>query len=179
MEENVKTTKPEDANAEKNEQDSNQKAQKEILIYQLKQISVEQMLRDLSGGLNPSKSEQEIIDKLREIEDFPEEVINTLIYYVLLVNDHKLSQPFIMKIATDWRRKGIKTVEEAMELVKKRKREREERALLNNSITLRLDDDLNTKLGEISEWLDIKENEEVIKSCIKKVYLELMDINQR
>ena len=45
-------------------------------------------------------------------------VVNVLIDYVLKINNNKLTKNFILKIAQQWKRSNIKTVEEAMNICK-------------------------------------------------------------
>ena len=51
--------------------------------------------------------------------DLPPGVVNVLIDYVLRINDNKLTKNFILSIASQWKRSGIKTVPEAMAICKK------------------------------------------------------------
>ena len=46
-------------------------------------------------------------------------VINVLVDYVLTTNNNKLSKAYIETIAGQWKRSGIETAEEAMNIAKK------------------------------------------------------------
>jgi len=46
-------------------------------------------------------------------------VTNVLIDYVLRINNNKLTKPFVIAIATQWKRSNIMTVEDAMEFAGK------------------------------------------------------------
>lgn len=98
------------------------KTQEEKLIHYLETTSPLKVLKDLSGGSEPSKADLQIIDGVMFKQKLLPGVINVLIQYVMLKTDMKLSKGYVEKIASHWARKQIRTVKEAMELAKKEHR---------------------------------------------------------
>ena len=76
-------------------------------------------LKAKNKSANPSKREVDILSTLAIEYDLTPGVINVLIDYTLRVNDGKLVKNYLESIASTWKRKGIKTVEEAMNDLKK------------------------------------------------------------
>ncbi|MGG5254824.1 replication initiation and membrane attachment family protein [Neobacillus sp. SM06] len=94
------------------------KSQEEKLIRYLETTSPLQVLKDVSGGAEPSPSDIQIIeDVLFKQKLFPG-VVNVLIQFVMLRTDMKLTKGYVQKIASHWSRKQIKTVKDAMNLAK-------------------------------------------------------------
>ncbi|MEW8987491.1 MAG: DnaD domain protein, partial [Bacillus sp. (in: firmicutes)] len=82
-----------------------------------------QLLIDISGGGEPSKSDLQIIEDVMFQQKLLPGVVNVLIQYVLLKTDMKLTKAYVDKIASHWARKRVQTVSEAMELAKKEHRQ--------------------------------------------------------
>ncbi|KUP06637.1 Replication initiation and membrane attachment protein [Bacillus coahuilensis m2-6] len=91
----------------------------EKLIHYLNEATPIELLKDLSDGAEPSKSDMKIIEGVLLYQKLPQPVVNVLIYYVLLRTDMKLTKGYVDKIASHWSRKKIATVEEAMAIAKK------------------------------------------------------------
>ncbi|KAB7668022.1 replication initiation and membrane attachment family protein [Bacillus sp. B1-b2] len=91
----------------------------EELIYYLDHTSPKDVLKDISGGVEPSKADLQIIEEIMFTQKLLPGVINVLIQYVMLKTDMKLTKGYIDKIAGQWVRKNIKTVKDAMNLAKK------------------------------------------------------------
>ncbi|MGG3469699.1 replication initiation and membrane attachment family protein [Neobacillus pocheonensis] len=98
------------------------KTQEEKLIRYLETTSPLQVLKDLSGGGEPSKSDLQIIEEVMFKQKLLPGVINVLVQFVMLKTDMKLTKGYVEKIAGHWARKQIKTVKDAMELAKKEHR---------------------------------------------------------
>ncbi|WML45618.1 replication initiation and membrane attachment family protein [Neobacillus sp. PS3-40] len=92
------------------------KTKEEKLIRYLETTSPLQVLKDLSGGAEPSKSDIQIIEEVMFKQKLLPGVINVLIQFVMLRTDMKLTKSYVEKIAGHWTRKQIKTVKEAMDL---------------------------------------------------------------
>jgi len=75
-------------------------------------------LRCKNKGAKPSQRELKILELLAVNYELPPGVINVLIDYAIRVNDGKLNQNYLEAIASTWKRKGIKTVTEAIDLLK-------------------------------------------------------------
>ena len=78
-----------------------------------------EVLKDISGGAEPSKTDLQIIEEIMFSQKLLPGVINVLIQYVMLKTDMKLTKGYIEKIAGQWVRKNIRTVKDAMDLAKK------------------------------------------------------------
>lgn len=102
------------------------KNKEEQLIKQLEEISPYQLLVDISGGVEPSLHDMQIIENVMINQKLNPGVVNVLIYYVMLRSDMKLSKNYVEKIAGHWARKKIKTVKEAMNLAKEEHRQYQE-----------------------------------------------------
>lgn len=88
-------------------------------IYTFETISPYEFLTGKNKGIKPSKHDLLLIETLMVDYDLPPGVVNVLIDYVLRINDNKLTKNFILSIASQWKRSGIKTVPEAMAICKK------------------------------------------------------------
>lgn len=93
-------------------------SQEEKLIYYLETTSPLQVLKDLSGGAEPSQSDIQIIEEVLFKQKLLPGVVNVLVQFVMLRTDMKLTKGYVQKIASHWTRKQIKTVKEAMDLAK-------------------------------------------------------------
>ncbi|XJZ26437.1 replication initiation and membrane attachment family protein [Bacillota bacterium Lsc_1132] len=94
------------------------KSQEEKLIRYLETTSPLQVLKDVSGGAEPSQSDIQIIEEVLFKQKLLPGVVNVLIQFVMLRTDMKLTKGYVQKIASHWTRKQIKTVKEAMDLAK-------------------------------------------------------------
>ncbi|CEG28165.1 replication initiation and membrane attachment family protein [Bacillus sp. B-jedd] len=93
--------------------------QEEKLIRYLETASPLQVLRDLSGGVEPSSSDMQIIEGIMFSQKLLPGVVNVLIQYVMLKTDMKMTKGYVERIAGHWARKQIKTVTEAMDISRK------------------------------------------------------------
>lgn len=87
------------------------------LIQHFNNVTLEEMLNELSDVTGPSKDDYEALEHVSKY-GLPKGVLNVLIYYSMVVFDTKMSKSFMGKIAIDWARKKIKTPMEAMEISK-------------------------------------------------------------
>ncbi|WP_210364964.1 replication initiation and membrane attachment family protein [Bacillus sp. REN3] len=99
------------------------RTKEEELIQYFEKTSPRQLLIDLSGGAEPSKSDLQIIEEVMFKQKLLPGVVNVLVQYVMLKTDMKLAKGYIEKIASHWARKKITTVKEAMELAKNEHRQ--------------------------------------------------------
>lgn len=88
-------------------------------IYTFETTSPYDYLTGKNKGGAPSKADLLLIENLMIDYDLTPGVVNVLIDYVLRINDNKLTKNFVLKIASQWKRSNIKTVEEAMNICKK------------------------------------------------------------
>lgn len=99
------------------------KTQEEELVHYFEKTSPRQLLIDLSGGADPSKSDLQIIEEVMFKQKLLPGVVNVLVQYVMLKTDMKLAKGYIEKIASHWSRKKISTVKDAMDLAKSEHRQ--------------------------------------------------------
>ena len=93
-------------------------SKKSKLIYTFESLSPYDFLTGRNKGVKPSKSDLSILETLLIDYELLPGVINVLIDYVLKINNNKLTKNFVLKIADQWKRSDIKTVEEAMSICK-------------------------------------------------------------
>lgn len=91
--------------------------EEELLRY-LEMTSPRQLLKDISGGAEPSKADLQIIEDVMFQQKLLPGVVNVLIQYVMLKSDMKLTKAYVEKIASHWARKKITTAKEAFVLAK-------------------------------------------------------------
>ncbi|MGD6943505.1 replication initiation and membrane attachment family protein [Cytobacillus gottheilii] len=94
----------------------------ELILY-LETTSPRQLLKDLSGGAEPSKGDLKIIEDVLFQQKLLPAVVNVLIQYVMLKTDMKLTKSYVEKIASHWARKQVKRAKDAMELAKNEHRQ--------------------------------------------------------
>ncbi len=93
-------------------------SKKSKLIYTFETLSPYDFLTGRNKGVKPNKSDLNILETLLVDYEFNPGVINVLIDYVLKINNNKLPKNFVLKIADQWKRSNVKTVEEAMQICK-------------------------------------------------------------
>lgn len=71
-------------------------------------------LKFKNKGVKPSSRELKILESLAIDYNLPPGVINVLVDYSIRVKDGKLNKAYLESIASVWNRKGIKTVNDAM-----------------------------------------------------------------
>lgn len=76
-------------------------------------------LKNKNKGSNPTIRELKLLESLLVDVGLKPAVVNVLIDYVLRTNNNKLSAALIETIATHWKREGVETALEAMNLAEK------------------------------------------------------------
>ena len=89
------------------------------IIYMFENTSPRDFLQIKYHGAEPTSSDLKIIETLCIDQELEPAVVNVLLDYALKKNNNKLPKAFIETIAGQWKRNGIKTAKEAMELAKK------------------------------------------------------------
>lgn len=84
----------------------------------LEQTSPIDMLASWSES-EPTISQKTMVEELIEREKMSFGVINILLQFVMLKEDMKLPKAYILEIASNWKKKGIKTAKEAYNYAKK------------------------------------------------------------
>ncbi|WP_456273794.1 replication initiation and membrane attachment family protein [Bacillus sp. AK031] len=98
-------------------------SKEEELIEYLETTSPKQVLKDISGGIEPAKSDLQAIEEVMISKKLSAGVANVLLQYVLLKTDMKLTKGYMEKIASHWVRKKVSSAQEAMELAKNEHRQ--------------------------------------------------------
>ena len=89
------------------------------IIRVFESMSPYEFLKAKYKGVKPTSRDMTILESLLQDLKLNPAVINVLIDYVLSTNNNKLSKAYIETIAGQWKRSGIETAEEAMNLAKK------------------------------------------------------------
>ncbi|MGD6967600.1 replication initiation and membrane attachment family protein [Rossellomorea vietnamensis] len=113
----TKTEKPAEASRKR------PATKEEELLEYLETTSPKEVLKDISGGIEPAKSDLQAIEEVMISKKLSTGVANVLLQYVLLKTDMKLTKGYVEKIASQWVRKKVSTAQEAMELAKKEHKE--------------------------------------------------------
>ncbi|HWJ80244.1 MAG TPA: replication initiation and membrane attachment family protein [Niallia sp.] len=138
--------------------------QEEELIYYLDHTSPREVLKDISGGAEPSKTDLQIIEEIMFAQKLLPGVINVLIQYVMLKTDMKLTKGYMEKIAGQWVRKNIKTVREAMDLAKKEHKQYMEWAQGKKETSTSKSKRKAVRTEKIPAWFGQEESKEVSDS---------------
>jgi len=89
------------------------------MIYTFENVSPYDFLKNSYNNAEPTNRDKRLIENLMIDQKLNPGVVNVLIDYVLKTNNKKLNKEFIETIAGQWKRLGIETVREAMEICKK------------------------------------------------------------
>ncbi len=84
------------------------------MIYVFENTTPYNFLKGRSNGAKPSSRDLSLLESLLNDFKLNPGVVNVLIDYVLKINNKKLTRAFLETIASQWKRLGIETVEEAM-----------------------------------------------------------------
>lgn len=95
----------------------NSKRGKMIKVFET--ISPYNFLKSKNKGSKPVERDMKILENLIVDLKLNPAVVNVLIDYVLRTNNNKLTKAYIDTIASQWKRLGIETATEAMELAEK------------------------------------------------------------
>lgn len=89
------------------------------MIYVFENTRPYDFLKSKNKGIRPSSRDLKLMEHLAVDFELPAGVINVLIDYALRINDGKLIPKYLEAIAGEWSRKGVKTVEDAMNIAEK------------------------------------------------------------
>lgn len=89
------------------------------ILYVFENTSPYDFLRNKYKGSSPTARDLRLLEMLAVDLNLKPAVINVLIDYVLKSNDNKLTQGYVETIAGQWKRLGIETANEAMEVAEK------------------------------------------------------------
>ena len=147
----------------RSETSSNSK--KDKMIYIFENTSPYDFLEGRNKGIKPSKSDLALLETLIIDYELPPGVVNVLIDYVLKINDNKLTKNFCTAIATQWKRSGIKTVKDAMEICIKENRTKKQTKPIKKQVKEEKPNWYNKKIEEdLATDEDIKALEKRLNS---------------
>lgn len=151
----------------------------EKLKHYFETISPRTFLMDISGGGEPSKSDLQIVEDIMFNQQLPPAVVNVLIHVVLIKTDMKLTKGYAEKIASHWARKGVKTVEQAMDLAIKENRQYIEWA--SGKKTKKSYDKKPLRTELLPDWFDAEESNssDVTESENKEVEAKKRALEER
>lgn len=89
------------------------------MIFVFENTSPYDFLKSKYKGAKPTSRDLKILENLIVDLELTPAVVNVLIDYVLRSNNNKLTQAFVETIAGQWKRTGIKTANEAMEIAER------------------------------------------------------------
>jgi replication initiation and membrane attachment protein len=98
--------------------EDNGQTTEEDRLEQLNRVSPIEMLTAWKGS-EISLDEKKLVEELVEREQLPFGVINILLQFVMLKRDMRLPKKYTLTIAAHWKRKGLKTAQEAEPFAKK------------------------------------------------------------
>lgn len=124
------------------------------MIYVFENTKPYDFLRSKNKGVKPSAKDLKLLEHLAVDFELPPGVINVMVDYALRVNDGKLNQNYLETIATDWNRKGIKTVTDAMEVARQKYNKGVQKTTTTKSTTFK------TQNVQMPSWMN-KENKKV------------------
>ncbi|MBA4601638.1 DnaD domain protein [Thermoactinomyces mirandus] len=110
-------------------------SEEEKHFQQLAKISPLQLLDYYQKGARIPASDVELVESLIHQYGLPSGVVNVLLEYVLLKYDYKLPRKLVEKIAGQWKRLGIESVEGALEQAKKEEWEMKKKKTRSSSKT--------------------------------------------
>jgi Replication initiation/membrane attachment protein len=89
------------------------------MIYRFENTSPYAFLSSKYKGSRPPKTELTILEYMAVDLDLKPGVINVIIDYILRINNNKLTKNFAITVAANFKKAGVETVEDAMELAEK------------------------------------------------------------
>ena len=89
------------------------------VIYMFENTTPYDFLRKSYGNVEPTNRDKKLIENLMQEQKLNPGVINVLIDYVLKINNKKLNKNYVEAIVGQWKRLGVETVVDAMEVCKK------------------------------------------------------------
>ncbi|WP_408007157.1 replication initiation and membrane attachment family protein [Pseudalkalibacillus sp. A8] len=124
----------------------------EMMIKTFETISPRALLEKYSEGGRAASADLKLIDSIMFDQKLSAGVINVLIDYVLNTNDMKLIHGHVEKIASQWKRKKISSVKEAMELAKAEHKSYQ--AYQQKSKPSRPAQQKNVRKDKLPKWMD-------------------------
>ncbi len=142
-------------------------SKKAMMIYTFENAHPYQLLKSKYKDGKVIEKDLKLIESLLLDLKLTPGVVNVLIDYVLKVNNQKLNKNYVESIASQWKRLGIETVEEAMNACKK-----EHKKYIKEKASP------TKKLDKVPEWFDKQiEKQEITKEEKKQLEDILKEYN--
>lgn len=134
------------------------------MIYTFETISPRELLINKNNGNEPTRRDLKLIEDLLVDYKLKPGVVNVLLDYAINVNNKKLTRGFVETIAGEWQRKGIETVEDAMNNCEKVHKKSSKRNYKDDNVNMKTPDWFDKKIDK-SNVSDGEENqlEELLK----------------
>ncbi|MCM1053137.1 MAG: DnaD domain protein [Ruminococcus sp.] len=116
-----------------------------LIINAFENTSPYDFLKNKYRGTNPTARDLKLLELLLIDLELNPAVVNVLIDYVLKKNNNKLTLSYVETIAGQWKRAGVKTAKEAMELA-----EKEHKKTLKKSSNVKS----STKEAKVPVWFN-------------------------
>ena len=148
----------------KNPHGDNSKRGKIIAVFE--NTSPYDFLMYKNNFVKPTSHDLKLLEKLIVDMELQPAVVNVLIDYVLRKNNNKLTEGYVDAVASQWKRAGLKTAQEAMEFAAKEHKKMQKKSVQVKEKTVQ----------ELPSWFDknIKEEdlsleeEEELKNILKE-----------
>ena len=134
------------------------------MIYTFETISPRELLINKNNGNEPTRRDLKLIEDLLVDYKLKPGVVNVLLDYAINVNNKKLTRGFVETIAGEWQRKGIETVEDAMNNCEKVHKKSSKRNYKDDNVNMKTPDWFDKEINK-SNVSDAEENqlEELLK----------------
>ena len=134
------------------------------MIYTFETISPRELLINKNNGNEPTRRDLKLIEDLLIDYKLKPGVVNVLLDYAINVNNKKLTRGFVETIAGEWQRKGIETVEDAMNNCEKVHKKSSKRNYKDDNVNIKTPDWFDKEIDK-SNVSDGEENqlEELLK----------------
>lgn len=116
-----------------------------------------EFLKAKNKGVKPTNSDMKILELLLIELKLPSAVVNVLVDYVLKSNNNRLTRGYIETIASQWKRAGVETAEEAMSLAEKEHKKYKKN--VNTGTTKKKEENIPTWFNENIEKEEVSEEE--------------------
>lgn len=134
------------------------------MIYTFETISPRELLINKNNANEPTRRDLKLIEDLLVDYKLKPGVVNVLLDYAINVNNKKLTRGFVETIAGEWQRKGIETVEDAMNNCEKVHKKSSKRNYKDDNVNMKTPDWFDKEINK-SNVSDGEENqlEELLK----------------
>jgi len=137
------------------------------MIYTFENINPYYFIKSKYKDGNVTARDLKIVEDLLVDQNLTPGVVNVLIDYVLKINNKKLNRNYIEAVAGHWKRLGIETVEEAMNLCEKEHNKMKKSIVQNSTAKIKVKSD-------VPEWFDKSIEKEKVSDSEQKEMEDLL-----